>query len=141
MPTRLRKTRKRRGSRTMGWGQVNQHRKHGAKGGYGRAGRHKHKWSWVTAYQPDYFGSHGFVTPNPSKTEKWLNVGQVEQLAEKYMGDDGILDLVSLGIEKLLGSGRISKGIKIRVTSATESARKKVEEAGGELLIAKAEVE
>ncbi len=33
MPTRLRKTRKLRGGRHMGWGQVGQHRASGHKGG------------------------------------------------------------------------------------------------------------
>jgi len=38
MPTRLRKTRKLRGGRHMGWGQVGQHRASGHKGGLGRSG-------------------------------------------------------------------------------------------------------
>ena len=38
MPQKLRKTRKMRGSRTHGYGQIGQHRKGGGKGG-GRGGR------------------------------------------------------------------------------------------------------
>jgi len=38
MPTRLRKTRKLRGGRHMGWGLVGQHRASGHKGGLGRSG-------------------------------------------------------------------------------------------------------
>jgi len=41
MPTRLRKTRKLRGGRHMGWGQVGQHRASGHKGGLGRSGHHE----------------------------------------------------------------------------------------------------
>ena len=41
MPTRLRKTRKLRGGRHMGWGQVGQHRASGHKGGLGRSGHLK----------------------------------------------------------------------------------------------------
>jgi len=47
MPTRLRKTRKLRGGRHMGWGQVGQHRASGHKGGLGRSGHLKHLWSTV----------------------------------------------------------------------------------------------
>ena len=42
MATRLRKTRKLRGGRHMGWGQVGQHRSFGHKGGLGRSGHLKH---------------------------------------------------------------------------------------------------
>ena len=42
MPTRLRKTRKLRGGRHMGWGQVGQHRARGHKGGLGQSGMLKH---------------------------------------------------------------------------------------------------
>ena len=44
MATRLRKTRKLRGGRHMGWGQVAQHRSFGHKGGLGRSGHLKHLW-------------------------------------------------------------------------------------------------
>lgn len=137
MATRHRKVRKLRGSRTMGWGQVNQHRRHGAKGGYGRAGRHKHKWSWVVSYQPDYFGSHGFFNPKPisKRVERWVNVGQLEELSSKY-AKEGLLDLHSLGIDKLLGSGEISGklNLEIKVKSFSKLAKDKVEKAGGKII-------
>ena len=38
MPTRLRKVRKQRGSRTHGYGQIGQHRHSGKQGGHGNAG-------------------------------------------------------------------------------------------------------
>ena len=48
MPTRLRKTRKLRGGRHMGWGQVAQHRASGHKGGLGRI------WSYETSLEYCY---------------------------------------------------------------------------------------
>jgi large subunit ribosomal protein L15 len=138
LPTRFRKTRKRRGGRTVGWGQVGQHRKHGAKGGYGKAGLHKHKWSWVVKYAPDYFGSHGFVPPNPSRTKNWLNVGDLDRIAERVKdltadknGKLPVLELSSMGISKLLGSGSVSAPYLVRVSSFTNTAKAKVESAGG----------
>ena len=38
MASRLRKVRHLRGSRTMGWGQITQHRRTGQKGKYGNGG-------------------------------------------------------------------------------------------------------
>ncbi|MEM3816270.1 MAG: 50S ribosomal protein L15, partial [Candidatus Bathyarchaeia archaeon] len=66
MPHSLRKIRKKRGSRTCGYGRVGQHRKSGSKGER-RAGRHKHLWSWVLRYEPDYFGYKGFTSPKQKK--------------------------------------------------------------------------
>lgn len=46
MPTRLRKVRKKRGSRYYGYGQIGQHRGGGSRGGRGRVGRkRKHLWT------------------------------------------------------------------------------------------------
>jgi large subunit ribosomal protein L15 len=133
LPTRLRKARKLRGSRTMGWGQVGQHRKHGAKGGYGKAGLHKHKWSWVVKYQPDYFGSHGFYNPTVSRVERWVNVGQLEEIARKN-ADNGNLDLHSLGYDKLLGAGNVSIPLVVKVAQFSQRAKEKVEKAGGKVI-------
>ncbi|MEM2955643.1 MAG: 50S ribosomal protein L15, partial [Nitrososphaerales archaeon] len=71
MPTRLRKTRKLRGSRTVGYGQVGQHRKSGSRGGKGKAGLHKHKWSWTVKYAPNYFGRDEFKPPRRTVAKKW----------------------------------------------------------------------
>ena len=50
MATRLRKTRRLRGGRHMGWGQVAQHRSFGHKGGLGRSGHLKHLASTCLLY-------------------------------------------------------------------------------------------
>ena len=63
MPTRLRKTRKLRGGRHMGWGQVGQHRASGHKGGLGRSGHMKHLWSTVIKEDPDHFGHESTHRP------------------------------------------------------------------------------
>ncbi len=130
--------RKRKGGRTLGWGQVGQHRKHGAKGGYGKAGLHKHKWSWVVKYAPDYFGSHGFVPPSPNSTKRWLNVSQLDDLPTANGAIEGdkdsglpVIDLTALGVEKLLGGGSVKRAVVVKVRAATKSAVAKLEAAGG----------
>ena len=141
MGTRHRKSRKRRGSRTCGWGQIGQHRKSGSRGGHGHAGMHKHKWTWVLKYDPDYFGKHGFYRPNRREV-KSMNLIQLSTLVENLerRGELKILDgmpavnLSALGIGKLVGGGKLDRGLVIIVNSWTERAEKAVREAGGRLL-------
>ena len=133
MPTRLRKVRRMRGSRTMGYGQIGQHRHSGKQGGHGNAGLHKHKWSWMTINHPDHFGRDPFFVPGAHRAEKWLNVGDLEGIAEH--GSDGpiSLDLSAMGVEKLLGSGSVKRAFIVKVGMFTERAKKKLEEAGGKI--------
>jgi large subunit ribosomal protein L15 len=109
MPHRLRKIRKKRGSRTCGYGRVGQHRKSGSKG-YRKAGRHKHGWTYVIKYEPDYFGKKGFTSPKSLRQEvKVINIGELEEIAEKYGKTENgkiLIDLEGLGYTKLLGSGK-----------------------------------
>jgi large subunit ribosomal protein L15 len=129
MPHRKRKTRKLRGSRTMGWGQIGQHRGSGSRGGFGRAGLHKHKWIYTLKYEPKHFGRHGFRTIHPEK--KIINISQLAELAFKS-GDK--IDLSSMGIDKLVGKGKINFAIEVRVKEASKLAIKKIEEAGGKVI-------
>ncbi|MCD6511973.1 MAG: uL15 family ribosomal protein [Thaumarchaeota archaeon] len=130
MPTRFRKVRKKRGSRTHGWGQVGQHRKSGSRGGRGKAGMAKHKWTYTIKYEPDHFGKDKL--PKKSFIKKWVNVGQLDSIAER-LGKE-VLDLNSLGYEKLLGAGEVKKPYTVIVRSFTELAKKKVEDAGGRVV-------
>jgi len=132
MPTSLRKVRKLRGSRTHGWGQVGQHRKSGQKGGTGKAGLHKHKWSWTVKYAPDHFSRDSLAPKRGSKPNKWINVGQLEALTRSQNSSE--INLTELGYEKLLGGGRLKTPIKVIVKSFTQQAKSKIEAAGGQLI-------
>lgn len=139
MPHDLRKTRKKRGSRTVGWGKVGQHRRRGGKP-Y-RAGRHKALWSYVIKYDPDYYSKTGFTSPKSFRLRhrvNIINVGALDGLAEKFAVEQEkgkmLVDLENLGYSKLLGSGKITKPLVVRVPSFSESAAEKVKEAGGEIL-------
>ena len=63
MATRLRKTRKYRGSRNHGWGQIGQHRASGHKGGLGQSGLLKHHFSSMLKDDPDHFGHNSNNPP------------------------------------------------------------------------------
>ena len=110
MATRLRKTRKLRGGRHMGWGQVGQHRSFGHKGGLGRSGHLKHLASTVIKEDQDHFGHEGTHSPHPSITKVWINVRDLKDLfskSGKSENSKNTLDLQSLKIEKLLGGGKL----------------------------------
>jgi large subunit ribosomal protein L15 len=151
MPTKLKKTRKRRGSRTMGWGQIGQHRKHGEKGGR-KVGRHKHLWSYVLRYEPDYFGKTGFKTPQGITGESHpttINITQIDQIIDKQTRQKQItkkqgkpyLDLTTLGYQKLLATGKLTKPAIIKINTWSEAAAKKIKEAGGKIIGPKKETE
>lgn len=143
---RKKKSRYMRGIRTHGYGNVGQHRKSGSRGGKGAAGMHKHKWSWVLKYFPDWYGKRGFTYPPEMKVEyKEINVGELRELIEflrqqgklEKDGDTYVIDLQTLGYNKLLGRGSIDVKVKVKVYDATKSAIEKIRKAGGEVIVLK----
>ena len=137
MATRLRKSRRQRGSRFCGWGQIGQHRASGSRGGVGGAGKHKHFFMRTLKEEPDHFGHEQFHALRKSDVSRWVNLRDLNQLLRySKSGEDGrtVLDLGELGYEKLLGSGRVEAVITIKVKQASKSAKDKITEAGGEVL-------
>ena len=135
MPTRLRKGRKYRGSRTCGYGKVGQHRDQGAKPNR-KCGRHKHKWSYVIRYDPDYFQKKGFTCPKSLRQRtKTISIQQLDEMAkllpEKQA--ESVIDLESMGFTKLLGSGKITMPLTIKIASCSETASQKIKDAGGQV--------
>ncbi|UCG44665.1 MAG: uL15 family ribosomal protein [Candidatus Bathyarchaeota archaeon] len=147
MPQKLRKTRKMRGSRTHGYGQIGQHRKGGGKGG-GKAGRNKimragkDGWTYAIRHKPNYFGKKGFTSAQSLKHEpRLINVGRLEDLVDRLILEEkmekrkgtAVLDLTKLGYDKLLGMGNLTKPFIIKIASHSEAAARKVEKAGGQI--------
>ncbi|MCE4610663.1 MAG: 50S ribosomal protein L15 [Desulfurococcales archaeon] len=142
---RKKKSRKLRGrTRTMGWGRIGQHRKSGSRGGHGAAGLGKHKWTWTIKYAPTWYGKKGFNPPRirVGMEVRAVNVGVLDEIAAAMEAsgearrEDGkiVIDLAAMGVHKLLGSGRITRPIKVIVPMASERAKAKVKEAGGEVV-------
>jgi large subunit ribosomal protein L15 len=142
---RRKKSRKLRGrTRTMGWGRIGQHRKSGSRGGFGAVGMHKHKWMWVLKYAPNWFGKHGFTRPPEVVYGVYaINVGELDELAKyllskniAYKEDNKIvIDVTSMGFNKVLGRGRVTLPLKVITRSISEKAREKILAAGGEVVI------
>jgi len=136
------RTSKFRGSRTHGRGKK-AGRGAGLRGGRGNAGLHKHKWISIVKYDPDHFGHHGFKRPQSVVRSKvTINLSEVE-LALPALSKDGFaaekdgkwtVDLTKMGVDKLLGSGRISKPLTIKVAEASASAEEKLKAVGGSIL-------
>jgi large subunit ribosomal protein L15 len=137
MATRLRKSRRHRGTRYCGWGQIGQHRQSGSRGGIGGGGKHKHFWIRTVIEEPDHFGHDTLNSYSRFLVKKWINLRDLKNLSLRFSRkkeEKTILDLRSLGIQKLLGGGNISESYVIKVAQASASAKKKVESAGGSII-------
>ncbi|KAF6246432.1 50S ribosomal protein L15 [Nitrosopumilus sp. b3] len=137
MATRLRKTRRLRGGRHMGWGQVGQHRASGHKGGLGVTGMLKHHWSSTLKYEPDHYGHEAPKRPHPNITKTWTSIRDLDDLFLKLGKEEGgkkIVDLTSAGYEKLLGGGKIANAYSVKVKQFTATAEEKLKAVGGEVL-------
>ncbi len=138
MATRLRKSRRQRGTRFCGWGQIGQHRASGSRGGVGGAGKHKHFFIRTVIEEPDHFGHEQFHALRKSDVSKWVNLRDLNQLMiHSKFTEDGktILDLTELGYGKLLGAGQVDAVFTIKVEKVSKSAKDKIIQAGGEVLI------
>jgi large subunit ribosomal protein L15 len=129
MPHKLRKIRKTRGSRTQGFGRIGQHRDSGSKG-HRKVGRHKHLWSLVVTSEPNYFGKHGFTSPQSLyRKENTINLNKLDEIAQTPQ-----INLTALGYTKLLGTGKITKPLTITIPTYSKSAAEKIKKAGGEII-------
>ncbi len=139
MATRFRKSRRQRGSRYCGWGQIGQHRQAGGRGGIGGAGKHKHFWIRTVIEEPTHFGHDPFNSFNRNLVQRWINIRDLDTVFAKHGKADEsgkvVLDLVSLGYDKLLGGGSIGGAYAVKVNKVSENAKAKIESAGGEVLI------
>ncbi len=138
MATRLRKSRRQRGTRFCGWGQIGQHRASGSRGGVGGAGKHKHFYIRTVIEEPDHFGHEQFHAMRKSDVSKWLNIKDLNQLMKYSKAtEEGkiILDLDELGYGKLLGVGQVDAAFTIKIKKVSKSAKDKITQAGGEVLI------
>lgn len=138
MATRLRKSRRQRGTRFCGWGQIGQHRASGSRGGVGGAGKHKHFFIRTVIEEPDHFGHEQFHALRKSDVSKWLNIKDLNQLIKHSKAtEEGkiILDLNELGYGKLLGVGQVDAAFTIKINKVSKSAKDKITQAGGEVLI------
>ena len=88
----------------------------------------KHRVMTRIKYMPKHWGMHGFNRhPSLRNVNSTVNVGELESLAN---GNDTV-NLTEMGIDKLLGSGKISQSLTVIVQEASARAAEKVSAAGG----------
>lgn len=128
-----------RGSHTHGWGDKKKRRNFGHSGGKGFAGR------YTGAKKPSFwsFGRKhniGFFPMNSSKSEA-LNIQDLNLMIEnkklQKKGNSYDINLTSLGYTKLLSKGKPKYTVNVTVDSAAEKAVKKINAAGGNIVLNK----
>ncbi|MDV0446734.1 hypothetical protein MsAg5_05860 [Methanosarcinaceae archaeon Ag5] len=140
------RTKKYRGSRTCGGGTHKNRRGAGNRGGRGHAGGNAHHFirAMREGYRPGYIYK-GFTRPKAVVDPVFIvNVGELDELVAflheaeaDYIALDGdtfVVDLYSIGIDKVLGTGRVTRKMIVKAESFSESAREKIEAAGGECI-------
>jgi len=109
------------------------------RGGHGKAGIHKHR---LIPFAPKFAGRTGFKPPSSLRKEpKTINVGELDELTRNLTANKKLtqekgrttVNLVELGYSKLLGGGKVTQPLIVKVPSFSESAAKKIKEAGGEI--------
>jgi len=79
---------------------------------------------------PDHFGRDPFRPPGYVKPKSWVNVGDLDAIVKEKS-----VDLASMGIQKLLGSGNVSGAYEVKVDAFTRRAQAKIEAAGGKIAV------
>jgi len=140
MPTNKRS--KYRGSRTCGGGTHKNRRGAGNRGGRGRAGINAHHFvKWYKELGGPVFGKNGFCNPAANEVTT-IDIGILDQIMPSLIaqgiakkdGDAFTLNAADMGIEKVLGSGRVTKKINISAPAFSETAKAKIEKMGGKAL-------
>jgi large subunit ribosomal protein L15 len=131
---------------THGWGARKKHKKSGHRGGTGMAGTGKRadtKTTLITKlYGHEYFGKQGITSRKTKRdTRQRINLQQIEKNLEKYGKKTAKGWEINLERYKILGEGEIKEKLIIKAMGASESAIKKIEKAGGEIILPKEEVE
>ena len=132
-----------RGSRTCGGGTHKNRRGAGNRGGKGRAGHRDHRFTHYLLLDQINNGKHVFVNQTESKN-KVIDVGDLDQILDKLVasglarvdGDIFVIDAEQIGIDKILGGGKVTHKLNITAEAFSETAKAKIEEMGGQALTA-----
>ncbi len=130
---RRKKKNKLRGHRSHGQGDTKNNRGAGSRGGVGRAGSHKHKYS---LYYEDFGGKKKMKSKKifTSAVQLWRINQALPEMIEKgeveKKGDKIIIDGKKLGIEKIIGPGKMPENIVFENVKLSKnlSGEKKTEE-------------
>ena len=137
MPTNKRS--KYRGSRTCGGGTHKNRRGAGNRGGRGHAGINAHHFvKWYMEFGGPVYGKDGFYNQT-HETVQTMDVGIIDQIVPSLLaqgtakqdGDSVTINAADIGIEKVLGSGKVTRKLIITAPAFSETAKAKIEKMGG----------
>lgn len=117
------------GTRRWGVGNIKNARGKGSRGGVGRAGARKHKFTHMTAYAPEEIRKVGFTNWN-SKKYSVITVGRISDMVSR----SAVKDEVELRGYKVLSNGEITVPVKIKAEGFSKQAVEKIRKAGGEAI-------
>ena len=131
-----------RGSRTCGGGTHKNRRGAGNRGGRGRAGHRDHRFSHYLLYGEIHNGKDGFTSPTSSPTPA-VGIGRLDQMAESLLatgaatreGDLIVVNAAAIGVEKVLGTGRVTRKLKVSARAFSVQAKEKIESLGGQAIL------
>lgn len=138
---RRKKKNKLRGHRSHGKGDTKNKRGAGCRGGRGKAGSHKHKFS-------KYYTHFGVkVKLKPKKKGKSINLEVLSRLLPKWKNlklvemREGyfVVDGTKISYQKILSMGEIKERLLIKNMAVSKKAEEKIVAAGGRVHISKHE--
>jgi large subunit ribosomal protein L15 len=97
----------------------------------------------VLKHIPKHFGKHGFTRPLEVRREiSAINVGELDERLDELLRqgiakreeERIVIDVGKLGFERVLGGGRVTHSIEVIAKEFVESAKRKLEEAGGKAI-------
>jgi large subunit ribosomal protein L15 len=131
-----RKSNKQRGERTHGKGDTKNKRGAGNRGGRGRAGSHKHKYSMYYGQfgqeKKQIIGKPKAPTLNVEDLEQYIPTWVQEQKVTKK-GKLMIIDGNLIGVTKITGRGKIAIPVSLKNLATSKKAHEKITAAGGNI--------
>lgn len=94
-------------------------------------------------HMPDHFGKHGFTRPLAARREiTAINVGELDERLDELLRqgiakreeERIVVDVRKLGFERVLGGGVITHPLEVIAKEFVESAKRKLDEAGGKAI-------
>lgn len=128
-----------RGRGSCGWGERKKHKHSGHRGGKGMSGSGKRgdqkKTLVIKLYGNKYFGKQGVTSKKSARDiRQRINLETIEKNLESYGKKEEDKWVINLENYKILGNSEVKNKLVIHAKEASESARKKVEGKGGEII-------
>jgi large subunit ribosomal protein L15 len=119
------------GTRRWGVGNIKNARGKGDRGGVGRAGARKHKFTYMVVYERERMRKHGFVPWNRKRLDE-ISLRQIEIMAKESKEGNATIELRNY---KVLSNGELTKALTVKAAKFSKNAAEKIKNAGGEAVV------